>query len=47
MVEMKIILATVLTRAALRLPGGAEPMVRRGITLAQRDRARVVMDRAA
>lgn len=45
--EMKIILATVLSRAALRLPGGAEPIIRRGITLAPKDGTRVVMDRAA
>ena len=45
--EMKIILATVLSAAALRLPGGAEPMARRGIVIAPKHGALVVMDRAA
>jgi cytochrome P450 len=45
--EMKIILATVLGRARLRLPGGAERVVRRGITLVPASGTRVVMDRAA
>jgi cytochrome P450 len=45
--EMKIILATVLSRASLRLEAGPELMVRRGITLAPQKGTRVVMDRAA
>jgi cytochrome P450 len=45
--EMKIILATVLSRAALRLDGGPEAIVRRGITLVPKKGTRVVMDRAA
>ena len=45
--EMKIILATVLSRAALRLPGGAEPMSRQGIVIAPKDGTLVMMDRAA
>jgi cytochrome P450 len=45
--EMKIILATVLGRARLRLAGGAERVVRRGITLVPASGTRVVMDRAA
>jgi cytochrome P450 len=45
--EMKIILATVLSAAELRLPGGPEPVARRGITLNPKDGTIVVMDRAA
>ena len=45
--EMKIILATVLSRASLTLPGGAEPMSRHGIVIVPKDGTLVVMDRAA
>jgi cytochrome P450 len=45
--EMKIILATTLTRAALRLPGGPEDLARHGIVIAPKHGTRVVMDRAA
>ncbi|MEP7123696.1 MAG: cytochrome P450 [Byssovorax sp.] len=45
--EMKIILATVLSRASLRLDRGPESIVRRGITLVPEHGTRVVMDRAA
>jgi cytochrome P450 len=45
--EMKIILATVLNAASLRLLGGPEEAARRGVTLAPREGTRVVMDRAA